>query len=99
MSPVAMTVMLIVLPGLFAWSAIRRWKLAAIGAPEPRFSIAGDALPQRIKDTLIYALGQKKMPYYFTAGIAHILIFIAFQVLLLNSILLWGRGYDPSFDF
>jgi Fe-S oxidoreductase len=94
-----MTVMLIVLPGLFAWSAIRRWKLAAAGAPEPRFSIAGEALPQRIKDTLIYALGQKKMPYYFTAGIAHILIFIAFQVLLLNSILLWGRGYDPSFDF
>jgi Fe-S oxidoreductase len=94
-----MTVLLIVLPGLFAWSAVRRWRLATVGPAEPRFSIAGDELAHRIKDTLIYALGQKKMPYYPAAGIAHIAIFAAFQVLLLNSILLWGRGYDPSFDF
>jgi Fe-S oxidoreductase len=94
-----MTVLLIVLPGLFAWSAVRRWKLATVGPAEPRFSIEGDALGARIKDTLIYALGQKKMPYYPAAGIAHIAIFAAFQVLLLNSVLLWGRGYDPTFDF
>jgi Fe-S oxidoreductase len=99
MNPVAMTVLLLVLPGLFAWSAVRRYKLATVGASEPRFTVAGDALPARIRDTLTYALFQKKMPYYWAAGVAHIMIFAGFQVLLLNSILLWGRGYDPTFDF
>ncbi len=99
MNPVAMTVMLIVLPGLFAWSAVRRFKLATLGPGEPRFSVQGAELGRRIRDTLVYALGQKKMPYYRSAGIAHILIFAGFQVLLLNSVLLWGRGYDVGFDF
>src|SRR5690348_9595755 len=98
MSPAAMTVLLLVLWGLFAWSATRRAKLAMIGPPEPRFSIENGQLWERIKDTLIYALGQRKMPYYRTAGIAHIFIFFGFQVLLLNSIVLWGRGYDATFD-
>jgi Fe-S oxidoreductase len=99
MNPVAMTALLVILPGIFAWSAIRRFKLAAAVSPEPRFSIQGEALGARIKDTVVYALMQKKMPYYWAAGVAHILIFIAFQVLLLNSILLWVRGYDAHFDF
>ncbi|MDH5672547.1 MAG: (Fe-S)-binding protein [Myxococcales bacterium] len=99
MNPVAMTIVLVVLTGIFAWSAIRRFKLAALGASEPRFSIEGDALGKRVRDTLIYAFGQRKMPYYRGAGIAHILVFSGFMVLLFNSLMLWGRGYDPSFDF
>jgi heterodisulfide reductase subunit C len=94
-----MTVLLVVLPGLFAWSAVRRFRLATVGPSEPRFSLAGGELPARLRDTAIYAVFQKRMPYYWAAGVAHILIFLGFQVLLLNSILLWGRGYDPSFDF
>ena len=43
--------------------------------------------------------GQRKMPNYGLAGVAHILIFIAFQVLLLNSVMLWAQGYDRNFDF
>jgi Fe-S oxidoreductase/nitrate reductase gamma subunit len=93
-----MTVLLLVLWGVFAWSATRRYKLAVLGPPEPRFSIADGALAARIRDTVIYALGQKKMPYYRVAGIAHMLIFAGFGVLLLNTILLWGRGYDSDFD-
>jgi Fe-S oxidoreductase len=99
MNPAAMTVLLILLPGLFAWSAVRRVKLATLGPAEPRFTYDGPALAQRISDTLVYALFQKRMPNYFSAGIAHILIFAGFQVLLLNSILLWGRGYELGFDF
>ena len=85
MNPVAMTVLLTVLPALFAWSAVRRFNLATLGPAEPRFSIEGDELRQRLENTAIYALFQKKMPYYRTAGIAHILIFAGFNVLLLNS--------------
>ncbi len=99
MNPVAMTVILVVLPGIFAWSAIRRYKLLAGATAEPRFSIEGDNLGKRINDTLVYAFGQKKMPYYKGAGIAHIFIFWGFNVLLINSIMLWFRGYDPHFDF
>ena len=35
---------------------------------------------------------------YRLEGVAHIVIFAAFNVLLLNSVLLWGRGYDVRFD-
>ena len=97
MNPAAMTAMLIGLVGMFAWSAVRRFKLMTLGPAEARFSVADGELENRVKDTLIYALGQKKMVYYPIAGIAHNGIFIAFQVLLLNSIMLWFRGYDPTF--
>ena len=54
----------LVLGGIFAWSAVRRFKLATLGPMEPRFSIEGEALTERIQNTLVYALGQKKMPHY-----------------------------------
>ncbi len=98
MNPVAMTVVLVVSIGVFAWSAVRRWKLLTIGGPEPRSAITAENLPGRIRDTLIYAFGQKKMPYYPVSGIAHILIFFGFLILLLRSLVLWTRGFDPHFD-
>jgi Fe-S oxidoreductase len=57
---------------------------------------------KRIEQALVIALGQQKMAKnekYRMAGLAHIGIFAAFNVLLLNSIMLWFRGYDPHFDF
>jgi Fe-S oxidoreductase len=102
MSPVWMTVVLVVTLGAFTWSAVRRWRLMLVGAPEPRFSLAGDALRKHVENTLVYAFGQRKMPKnerYRAAGVAHIGIFAAFMVLLLNSIMLWVRGYDTDFDF
>lgn len=97
MNPVVMVLMHLVLGGIFAWSAVRRFKLATLGPMEPRFSIQGDALGKRIQDTLVYALGQKKMPYYKSAGIAHMMIFGGFLVVQLNTIMLWGRGFDEHF--
>jgi len=103
MSPIGMTLVFVVFGGIFAWSAFRRWKLMMAGAPEPRFTwqTAAD-IQKRIVNVLVVALGQKKMPKnekYRLAGIAHIAIFFAFQVLLLNSVLLWCRGFDADFDF
>ena len=100
MSPVGMSLLLGLSLALFTYSAVRRWRLMCVGGPEAAFSIRNASeLFTRIRNTLVYAFGQKKMPYYRSAGIAHMLIFFGFMVLLLRSVILWGRGYDLSFDF
>jgi len=38
------------------------------------------------------------MSYYPLAGLAHILIFFGFLVLLLRSLILWDRGFIPDFN-
>jgi Fe-S oxidoreductase len=48
---------------------------------------------------LIWALrSQMKMPKYAGAGIAHYGIFTGFAVLLLRTIILVGRAFDPHFN-
>jgi Fe-S oxidoreductase len=102
-----MTVIFLGTLGMFAWSAQRRLRLLLVGAPDPEMvslekALDGATLQRRIENVLVYALGQKKMANnerYSLAGVAHIAIFAAFQILLLNTILLWGRAYDTSFDF
>lgn len=100
MSAIGMTILLVTTLSFFSWSAFRRYRQVKIGVPDTTFDLKDpEQLADRTKVTLIYALFQKKMPNYTLAGVAHIGIFVAFQVLLLNSIMLWGRGYDPTFDF
>jgi Fe-S oxidoreductase len=94
MNPIAMATVLISLAALFAWSANRRWQLLKVGQPESRI----DSVGERIKGVLVYAFRQKKMYYYPLAGFAHQLIFAGFLILLLRSLILWGRGFDPSFN-
>lgn len=102
MSAIGMTLLLVSTLGFFSWSAYRRTRQVLVGVPDPRFAWTPAQFIDRLKTTLIYAFGQQKMHQmrgYWLAGFAHILIFLAFNVLLLNSIMLWGRGYDPAFDF
>ncbi len=99
MGPIWMTLLLVSTLGFFSWSAFRRMRQVKIGVPDPRFAWNGEQIADRAKTLMIYAFGQKKMPNYTMAGFAHVGIFVAFQVLLLNSLMLWGRGFDPSFDF
>jgi Fe-S oxidoreductase len=48
---------------------------------------------------LLWALrSQMKMPKYAGAGIAHYGIFLGFAVLLLRTIILVGRAFDPHFN-
>jgi len=48
---------------------------------------------------LVWAMrAQIKMPKYQTAGLAHYLIFVGFAVLLLRTIILVGRSYQPGFN-
>ncbi|MGB5365406.1 MAG: hypothetical protein WBN14_04015, partial [Polyangiales bacterium] len=99
MGPIWMTLLLVSTLGFFSWSAFRRLRQVKVGVPDPRFDWDSEQIADRTKTLLVYAFGQKRMPNYTMAGFAHVGIFIAFQVLLLNSLMLWGRGFDPGFDF
>lgn len=102
MNPIAMTVIFAVTLGAFAWSASRRWRLLLVGQPDPRITLDGDWIARRLENLMVIAGLQKKMPAnekYRREGLAHIAIFAGFNILLLNTILLWGRAYDASFDF
>lgn len=95
MSPLGMSLLLIVGWGAFAYSSRRRWRLMMVGGPAPRF----DHIGERIRLTLRYALAQMRMRRYPVAGAAHMLIFSGFVILLLRSLILWGRGFDEEFSF
>lgn len=93
MSPPIMTVVLLAGFGLFAWSARHRWGLLRRAAPANRW----DRVPERLRATMRYGLAQVRMRRYPLAGFAHLLIFLGFLVLLLRTLMLWGRGYDQDF--
>jgi Fe-S oxidoreductase len=95
MNPTMMLTLLVSAWAAFAWSANRRWQLLKVGRSENRL----DNIGRRLKMLYEYALVQKKMNYYPLAGTAHKLIFLGFSVLLLRSLILWGRGFDPAFNF
>ena len=96
MNPVLMTAIIVSLVGAFAYSARRRWRLLRTGQPtaENRFL----PIARRLRAVWTYAVYQKKMRYYWLAGVAHQLIFLGFVVLLLRTLVLWGRGFDPTFN-
>jgi Fe-S oxidoreductase len=95
MNPTAMLTILVAAVAAFTWSANRRWQLMKVGRPTNRL----DRLLDRTIATWRYAFKQEKMDYYEPAGIAHKLIFLGFMVLLLRSVILWGRGFTPGFNF
>ncbi len=87
--------LLAVFLAMFAYSANRRYQLLRkVGKPIDRL----DRLGTRIKAVVQYALRQEKMSKYPLAGMAHSAIFVGFVVLLVRSLVLFGRGFDPQFD-
>jgi Fe-S oxidoreductase len=96
MNPLFMALLLAGLIGVFAVSASRRYRLLKSGEKtwESRF----DRLKERLGAVWTFAFYQKKMRYYPLAGVAHQLIFLGFVVLLLRTLILWGRGFSPSFN-
>jgi Fe-S oxidoreductase len=94
MNPYLMTFIFVATLGTFAVVAKKRFALLASGRPVDRFDRIGD----RIQSVLTYAFYQKKMGYYQPVGTAHKFIFTGFVVLLLRSIILWGRAYSPTFN-
>lgn len=102
MSPIAMTLVLVSTLSFFSWSMFRRWRQVKLGVPDARVQWNLVELAKRTGKVLLVALGQEKMVKkkgYAIAGFSHVVIFAAFNVLLLNSILLWGRGYFENWNF
>jgi Fe-S oxidoreductase len=95
MNPTAMLLLIVAAHVIFVWSALRRWQVLRLGKLVPRF----DRIDERVSAVFRYALGQEKMGYYQPTGTAHKLIFVGFMVLLLRTLILWGRGFDPAWDF
>jgi Fe-S oxidoreductase len=96
MNPIVMACLIVGLTGLFLVAARKRWALFAVG--DTTFESRTDRLGERLKRVWTFALFQKKMRYYYWAGIAHQLIFMGFAVLLLRTLVLWGRGFVPDFN-
>ena len=96
MNPIAMTLLLLSLWGLFAVAAVRRLRLLAAGAPSPGSHL--DHLAQRLERVWNLAILQTRMRDYYWAGVAHMAIFFGFAVLLLRTLILWGRGFSPEFN-
>ncbi len=95
MGPIFMALLLLAGWGAFAYSARRRWRLLMVGTAENR----ADRPADRIRAMIRYAFAQMRMRRYPIAGAAHMLIFLGFGVLLLRTLILWGRGFDPDFSF
>ena len=95
MAPLPMALLLLVAFGVFGWSAWRRWRLMRVArAPDCR----GDRIGERVQAVVKYMFGQWRMLRYPWAGLAHVIVFFVFMVLLLNSLILWGRGFVADFD-
>ncbi len=90
MNPYVMSALLVITLAIFAYSAIRRWRLMLVAErPENRC----DQGAARVATVFKFVFGQARLPRYFGAGWAHIFVFIGFMVLLLNTIMLWMRGF------
>jgi len=96
MNPVAMALIIVTLSSVFAVSAWRRFNLAKVGTAtwESRLT----EIPKRLGLVWTFAFYQKKMRNYLWAGLAHQFIFLGFVVLLMRTLILWGRGFYPSFN-
>lgn len=96
MNPVAMALVLVVSLGIFALSWRKRMALLRVG--DSTYESRTDRIGERLERVWSIAFFQKKLRYYLIAGLAHQLIFVGFFVLLVRSLVLWGRGFHPGFN-
>ncbi len=94
MNPVVMIALIVAAHAVFFMSANKRWQLLMTGRGIHRL----DRIGERLVGVLRYAFWQEKMDYYQPAGVAHKLIFGGFMVLLVRTLILWGRGIYAPFN-
>lgn len=91
MSPVLFPLVALVALAIFATILFRRVRLLLAARPANRF----DRLGERVKQTLVYAFGQKKfVTGEQPAGLMHVVIFWGFVILGVQIVTLFGRAFD-----
>ncbi len=80
---------------VFGAIIVVRTRLLLRARPAGRF----DRIPERIKRTVVYGLGQKKfLVGEQPSGIMHTLVFWGFVILMLQVITMFGRAFDASWN-
>jgi Fe-S oxidoreductase len=93
-----MTLLLLTGFGLFGYRLWNKYRLLRAKAEDGWGGNAVRFIP-RLRRVCIEGFGQAKLHDYRGPGIAHHVIFVGFFVLLLRTIVLWGRAYEPGFVF
>src|SRR5687768_4318614 len=95
MSPLVTSLMLVAGLAVFAFTMFGRTKAM--------FSLKGDKsrfnrVPERIDALMKFGFGQKRMvdPEEFTPGVMHVLIFAAFLVVQLRTLMMFVMGYSTT---
>ena len=80
---------------VFGAIIVVRTRLLLRARPAGRF----DRIPERIKRTVVYGLGQKKfLVGEQPSGIVHALVFWGFVILMLQVITMFGRAFDARWN-
>jgi Fe-S oxidoreductase/nitrate reductase gamma subunit len=95
MAPLLTALLLVGGLAFFAFTMLRR--LAPLGAL--RRDVRTDRVGERVRALLTFGLGQRRLvdPEERGPGLLHVLIFVAFVVLALRTITLFGVGFAPGF--
>jgi Fe-S oxidoreductase/nitrate reductase gamma subunit len=96
MSPLLTAAMLVAGLAFFAFTMTRRIAPLFALRHEDRTSRAGE----RLRALLAFGFGQKRLvndPGERTPGVLHVLVFVAFLVLAIRTVTLFGVGFSPDF--
>lgn len=96
MSPVLMTLSLLVATIAFVFQIRKKTRLMlAKATPMRPLAFAPWA---GLKKVIVEVLGHQKLYQVPRAGFSHHVMFLGFSVLLLRTVILLGRAYDPGFQ-
>ena len=83
--------------GLLVFAGIIASRARLLFAARPAARL--DRIPERIRQTLVYGLGQRKfLSGEQPSGIMHALVFWGFVVLVLQVVTLYGRAFDAGWN-
>jgi Fe-S oxidoreductase len=96
MNPVFAALLVVGGLGFFFYTMVGRLKAMAALSPEPGNRL--DRVPERLAALLKFGLGQRRMvdPEEFVPGLMHVLIFSAFMVLALRTVMLFVMGFSTT---
>jgi len=93
--PIAISALLVIAGAFFLWTIRTRFGLLFVLKSENRF----DQVGRRVGALLEFGLGQRRMIDDPLPGLMHIFIFLAFMVVALRTVTMFGLGFSKAFHF